>query len=139
MSSKEDWKIRQEIYHRLTTEYDDDLKTKDVTISENVVDDAIRYFYDKNIGWIYPSKSYMVAICYARWLEHYFGGDAYDYLNDSELLYGNDPYFIEYSRDPKTYHEILETVTWEFDENSGMVPDVKEYFLKEFLIDEPGI
>ena len=139
MSSKEDWKIRQEIYHRLTTEYDDDLKTKDVTISENVVDDAIRYFYDKNIGWIYPSKSYKVAICYARWLEHYFGGDAYDYLNDSELLYGNDPYFIEYSRDPKTYHEILETVTWEFDENSGMVPDVKEYFLKEFLIDEPGI
>jgi hypothetical protein len=139
MSNKEDWKIRQEIYHRLTTEYDDDLKTKDVTISENIVDDAIRYFYDKDIGWIYPSKSYMVAICYARWLEYYFGGDAYDYLNDPELLYGNDPYFLEYSRDPKTYHEILETVTWEFDENSGMVSDVKEYFLKEFLIDESRI
>jgi hypothetical protein len=139
MSNKEDWKIRQEIYHRLTTEYDDDLKTKDVTISENIVNDAIRYFYDKDIGWIYPSKSYMVAICYARWLEYYFGGDAYDYLNDPELLYGNDPYFLEYSRDPKTYHEILETVTWEFDENSGMVSDVKEYFLKEFLINESRI
>ena len=134
-----EWKIRQEIYHRLTTEYDDDLKTKDVIMSENAVDDAIRYFYDRNIGWIYPAKSYMVAICYARWLEHYFGGDAYDYLNDPELLYGNDPYFIEYSRDPKTYHQILETVTWEFDESIGMVPDVKEYFLKEFLIDEPTI
>ena len=134
-----EWKIRQEIYHRLTTEYDDDLKTKDVIMSENTVDDAIRYFYDRNIGWIYPAKSYMVAICYARWLEHYFGGDAYDYLNDPELLYGNDPYFIEYSRDPKTYHQILETVTWEFDESIGMVPDVKEYFLKEFLIDEPRI
>lgn len=134
-----EWKIRQEIYHRLTTEYDDDLKTKDVIMSENAVDDAIRYFYDRNIGWIYPAKSYMVAICYARWLEHYFGGDAYDYLNDPELLYGNDPYFIEYSRDPKTYHQILETVTWEFDESIGMVPDVKEYFLKEFLIDEPRI
>lgn len=134
-----EWKIRQEIYHRLTTEYDDDLKTKDVIMSENTVDDAIRYFYDRNIGWIYPAKSYMVAVCYARWLEHYFGGDAYDYLNDPELLYGNDPYFIEYSRDPKTYHQILETVTWEFDESIGMVPDVKEYFLKEFLIDEPRI
>lgn len=134
-----DWKIRQEIYHRLTTEYDDDLKTKNVTISKNVVNDAIRYFYDKSIGWVYPSKSYMVAICYAKWLEYYFGGDAYDYLNDTDLLYGNDPYFVEYSRDPKTYHEILETVTWEFDESAGLVPDVKEYFLKEFLIDEPRI
>ncbi len=134
-----EWKIRQEIYHRLNTEYDDDLKTKDVIMSKNVVDNAIRYFYDRNIGWIYPSKSYMVAICYSRWLEHYFGGDAYDYLNDPELLYGNDPYFVEYSRDPKTYHQILETVTWEFDENIGMVSDVKEYFLKEFLIDESRI
>jgi hypothetical protein len=134
-----EWKIRQEIYHRLNTEYDDDLKTKDVIMSKNVVDNAIRYFYDRNIGWIYPSKSYMVAICYSRWLEHYFGGDAYDYLNDPELLYGNDPYFVEYSRDPKTYHQILETVTWEFDENIGMVSDVKEYFLKEFLIDESWI
>lgn len=134
-----DWKIRQEIYHRLTTEYDDDLKTKNVTISKNVVNDAIRYFYDKSIGWVYPSKSYMVAICYAKWLEYYFGGDAYDYLNDTDLLYGNDPYFVEYSRDPKTYHEILETVTWEFDESAGLVHDVKEYFLKEFLIDEPRI
>jgi hypothetical protein len=134
-----EWKIRQEIYHRLTTEYDDDLKTKDVTMSENIVDDAIRYFYYRDIGWIYPAKSYMVAICYSRWLEYYFGGDVYDYLNDPDLLYGNDPYFVEYTRDPKTYHQILETVTWEFDENVGMVPDVKEYFLKEFLIDEPGI
>lgn len=134
-----DWKIRQEIYHRLTAEYDDDLKTKDVIISTNVVNDAIRYFYDRDIGWIYPAKSYMVAICYARWLEQHFGGDAYDYLNDPDLLYGNDPYFVEYSRDPKTYHEILETVTWEFDESAGLVPDVKEYFLKEFLIDEPRI
>jgi hypothetical protein len=81
----------------------------------------------------------MVAICYARWLEHYFGGDVYDYLNDPELLHGNDPYFVEYSKDPKTYHKILAVVTWEFNENSGLVPDVKEYFLKEFLIDEPGI
>lgn len=135
----EDWKIRQEIYHRLNTEYEDDLKKFDIELTTDIVCGAIRYFYDRDIGWVYPSKSYMVAICYARWLEQYFGGDAYDYLNDPDLLYGNDPYFVEYSRDPKTYHEILETVTWEFDESTGLVPDVKEYFLKEFLIDEPGI
>ena len=135
----EEWKIRQEIYHRINTEYSDDLKKFNIELTNDIVGDAIRYFYDRNIGWVYPSKSYMVAICYAKWLEYYFGGDVYDYLNDPDLLYGNDPYFVEYSKDPKTYHEILASVTWEFDENTGLVPDVKEYFLKEFLIDEPGI
>jgi len=36
-----DWKIRQEIYHRLNTEFDDDLKTKDVQISDDVVQSII--------------------------------------------------------------------------------------------------
>jgi|694.fasta_scaffold39156_6 hypothetical protein len=139
INNMEEWKIRQEIYHRINTEYSDDLKKFNIELTNDIVGDAIRYFYDRNIGWVYPSKSYMVAICYARWLEHYFGGDVYDYLNDPELLHGNDPYFVEYSKDPKTYHKILAVVTWEFNENSGLVPDVKEYFLKEFLIDEPGI
>jgi hypothetical protein len=139
INNMEEWKIRQEIYHRINTEYSDDLKKFNIELTNDIIGDAIRYFYDRNIGWVYPSKSYMVAICYAKWLEYYFGGDVYDYLNDPDLLYGNDPYFVEYSKDPKTYHQILETVTWEFDENTGLVPDVKEYFLKEFLIDEPGI
>ena len=132
----EEWKVRQEVYHRLKKEYDDDLKTKNVTISDNIVDNAIAYFVDRNIGWIYPAKSYMVAICYARWLEEHFGGDRYDYLNDPELLHNNDPYFVEYSRHPRAYHEILESVTWEFDEEAGLVPDVKKYFLEEFMIDD---
>lgn len=131
-----EWKVRQEVYHRLNPCHDDDLNTKDIIISKSVVDDAMRYFFERDLGWIYPAKSYMVAICYARWLEYYFGGDAYDYLDDPLLLYGNDPYFVEYSRDPKTYHQILENVTWEFDEDVGMVPDVKKYFLEEFMIND---
>ena len=58
---KPDYKIRQEIYHRLTTEFDDDLSTKDVEMSNNVEGNAIRYFTDRNIGWIYPAKSYMLV------------------------------------------------------------------------------
>jgi hypothetical protein len=131
-----EWKIRQEIYHKLNTEYDDDLNTKEIEITTNIVGNAIDYFFKRDIGWIYPSKSYMVSICYARWLSEHFGGQPLDYLEDPELLYNNDPYFVEYSRDPKTYHQILNTITWEFDESLGMVPDVKQYFNDEFMIND---
>lgn len=130
-----EWKIRQEVYHRLKLKYDDDLNTKNIQISDDVVTDAVRYFRENDIGWIYPSKSYMVGICYAKWLAEYFGGNPIEYLNDPELLYNNDPYFIEYSRDKKTYDKILNIISWNFDNDMGMVPDVKEYFLEEFLID----
>jgi hypothetical protein len=76
----------------------------------------------------------MVGICYARWLAESFGGRAVEYLDDPDLLYGNDPYFVEYSRDPRTYHQILNTVGWDFDESQGMCPDVKEYFIEEFML-----
>jgi hypothetical protein len=78
----------------------------------------------------------MVGICYARWLANEFGNTPDYYLNDSMLLYGNDPYFVEYHKDPITYDNILAQINgWNFNESSGLVPDVKEYFLKEFLID----
>jgi hypothetical protein len=78
----------------------------------------------------------MVGICYARWLSEHFGGDPIDYLEDSALLYNNDPYFVNYSRDTKIYHTILESIGgWSFDVHTGMVPDVYQYFIEEFMID----
>jgi hypothetical protein len=130
----EEWKVRQEIYHRTVRDHQDDLNKFEIELTENVVGEAIDYFKSKDKGWIYPSKSYMVAICYARWLSEEFGGTPIEYLEDPELLYGNDPYFCEYSRDPKTYHEILNVIGWDFDETQGMCPDVKEYFKQEFLL-----
>lgn len=130
-----EWKIRQDIYHRLNQEHDDDLNTKEIVITDNVVDDAIRYFIERDIGWIYPSKSYMVGICYARWLSETWGGDPIDYLNDEELLYGNDPYFKPYAEDPKIYDAILDKINgWNFNQQTGMVPDVRGYFIEEFMI-----
>jgi hypothetical protein len=131
----EEWKIRQEIYHRLNTEFDDDLNTKEIVMTNDIIGNAVRYFNDRDIGWIYPAKSYMVGICYARWLSEEFGGDPLEYLEDPDLLYGNDPYFVQYSADPASYHEVLNSIGgWDFDQNSGMVPDVKEYFNDEFMI-----
>jgi hypothetical protein len=131
----QEWKIRQEIYHRLTPVFDDDLNTKDVEISEDIVNNAVRYFKERDIGWIYPAKSYMVGICYAKWLAREFGGQALEYLDDHELLYKNDPYFTPYSADSIIYNQILEAIGgWEFNEDTGMVPDVYQYFLEEFQI-----
>lgn len=131
----QEWKIRQEIYHRLTPVFDDDLNAKEVEMSKDVINNAVRYFKERDIGWIYPAKSYMVGICYARWLAREFGSRPLEYLDDHELLYKNDPYFVSYSTDPSTYIQILETVGgWEFNEEAGMVPDVYQYFLEEFQI-----
>lgn len=130
-----EWKQRQEIYHRLNPQHDDDLSNFDIEISESVVDDAVRYFTSTDIGWVYPAKSYCVAICYARWLCEEFGGDYLDYLNDPELLYNNDPYFVPYSVDSDTYDEILDQIGgWQFVEQ-GIVPDIKQYFAAEFFMD----
>jgi hypothetical protein len=132
----EEWKVRQELYHRLHKNYIDDLRDVEITITQNIVEDAVDYFFNSNKGWIYPSKSYMVAICYAKWLSEQFGGLPEDYLNDETLLYNNDPFFIEYSRDPETYHKILQRINgWNFNVSLGMVPDVKKYFVEEFQID----
>jgi hypothetical protein len=133
----QDWKIRQEIYHRITVSHEDDLSQFNIELTENIVDDAVRYFNECNIGWVYPSKSYMVGICYAKWLSEEFGEDPKYYLSDPELLYNNDPYFVEYSKDPETYNNILDKINgWNFNQNLGMVPDVYEYFKKEFLLNE---
>jgi hypothetical protein len=130
----QDWKIKQELYHRLNQIHSDDLNDKDIVISDDIVNNAIRYFKETNVGWIYPAKSYMVGICYARWLSETYGGHPLDYLEDENLLYGNDPYFVQYSTDPASYHKILNNIGgWEFEEN-GMVPDVKEYYKAEFMI-----
>lgn len=130
-----DWQVRQEIYHRLQKEYKDDLNQFKIEMTDDVVRDVIRYFRERDIGWIYPSKSYMVGICYARWLSEEFGGEPVDYLNDENLLYGNDPYFVTYERDRETYDNILnELGGWKF-KTDGMVSDVREYFDEEFMID----
>jgi hypothetical protein len=131
-----EWKIRQELYHRLNPEYEDDLKKFQIEIQSNIIDNAVKYFKETDVGWIYPAKSYMVAICYSKWLSEIFGEKYLDYLNDDGLLHYNDPYYIPYYKDSVTYDEILKKIGhWNF-KNEGIVPDVRYYFEKEFMINE---
>ena len=128
-----DWKIKQELYHRLNVVHEDDLSKVNIQKTNNVVDDAIKYFNERDVGWIYPSKSYVVAICYAWWLSHDFQEDFADLLNDKDLLYGNDPYFKTYSEDTDTYNAIIDKVL-PLNETKGMVPDIKKWYTAEFML-----
>jgi hypothetical protein len=128
-----EWRIRQEIYHRLNKDYDDDLNKVQIKISDDIVQDAIRHFNERVDEWIYPSKSYFVAICYAEWLSEDFGEDFYDLLNDDMLLAGNDPYFQTFLEDPDTYNQIIDAIDYPI-KMKGMVPDVRKYYESEFSI-----
>jgi hypothetical protein len=130
-----EWKVRQEIYHKLNTGHDDDLSLHNIELTENIIHNAIKYFTTTELGWVYPAKSYVVGICYAKWLKQYFAEDFYDALNDSNLLFGNDPYFVPYEKDKNTYDTILNNIGFDFDETLGIIPDIKKYFIEEFLID----
>jgi len=123
------WKIKQEIYHRLNKDYNDDLNKVNIINSQDIVGDAVKHFYENVSEWIYPAKSYFVAICYATWICEDYGEDFYQLLNDPELLYGNDPYFVPYDLDPETYDAILDQVP--IIPTKGMVPDVRKYYEAE--------
>jgi len=130
---KKEWKIRQELYHKTNIEHDDDLNKLRIEYSNDVVKTALKYFNDKDLGFVYPAKSYVVAICYAYWLSKDFNENFYELLRDKNLLYGNDPYFKTYEEDTKTYDEILKNIM-PFNENKGIVPDIKNYYKAEFFI-----
>jgi len=129
-----EWKLRQEYFYRNTKEFSDDIRNFEIIMDDDIISNAVRYFNDDTIGWVYPAKSYVVAICYAKWLNDYFNEDIYQSLDDPKLLFGNDPHFKPYSHDTQTYDDIIKQVTLRFDETLGVIPDVKEYFLEEFLL-----
>lgn len=125
-----EWKIRQYVYHSTNSDYTDDLNKVDIIYNENdIVQDALLHFTQHVENWLYPAKSYFVAICYAYWLSKDYGEDFYEVLNDPELLYNNDPYFKTYSQDPETYDTILDQI--KLLPMTGMVPDVRKYYEAE--------
>jgi hypothetical protein len=130
-----DWKVKQEIFHRLNNKYEDDLNDKDIELNTDIVGNAVKYFTTTELGWVYPAKSYVVGICYAKWISELYSENFYEILNDEDLLYRNDPYFIPYNQNKKDYDAIIKIVGLNFDENIGIIPDIKEYFIKEFNYD----
>lgn len=134
-----DWKINQMLYHASVTEHTDDPSNFETIVDEkNKVERAIWYFDkpDPNIAY-YPSKSYVVALVYAALLNKYFNEDFYEVLSDPDLLYGNDPYFVPYTKDKETYDRILETLGGcdNIPLSGPLVDHTVRYFFKECLGD----
>jgi hypothetical protein len=127
-----EWKLKQEIFHRLNKKFDDDLKKFNIKITEDIVNYAVEYFKTDKIAWVYPSKSYVVAICYAKWISQDFNENFYELLNDKNLLAGNDPFFVPYENSKKVYDEIIKKIG-NFDETEGIVPDIRRYYEEEIL------
>ena len=82
---EKEWKIRQALYHKLNSDYTDDLKKVKIEINKNIVENAVRYFFNQDMPFIYPSQSYVVAICYAYWLSKDFGEDLDGNLKEAPL------------------------------------------------------
>lgn len=122
-----EWKVKQEIYHRLNQSYADDLNEVDIVITDNVKEDAARHFFEYVNEWIYPSKSYAVAFCYAYWISQDYDEDFWELLRDPNLLAGNDPYYKTYNESPEVYNYLFDVVDWPI-AMTGMVPDIKEYY-----------
>lgn len=130
----EDWKARSKAYHHLNTNHSDDLnKVETVWRPDTVVEDALRHWHEKVDEWIYPAKSYFVAICYANWITEDFDQYFHEVLDDPDLL-PHDPHFKRYSEDKQTYDAILKDLKWTDD--YGMVPDVYEYYKEEMMFDK---
>lgn len=125
-----EWKIKQEIYHRLNKNFDDDLNKVDITISKNIKQDALNYFIKDVKEWIYPSKSYVVAFCYAYWISVDYNENMKDLLNDELLLAGNDPYYKIYNDDKETYDYLFEKIQFPI-AMKGIIPDIRKYYDEE--------
>ena len=131
-----EWKLKQEVYHRLNPTHKDTLNYKEIYLiweDNDIILNAKRHWVEQVDRFIYPAKSYCVAICYAKWIERDYGDNFYDLLNDKDLLYGNDPYFEIYKGKEHIYDPIIEA--FPKDEQLGMIPDIRDYYEKEIRYD----
>ena len=131
-----EWKLKQEVYHRLNPTHKDTLNDKEIYLiweDNDIILNAKRHWVEQVDRFIYPAKSYCVAICYAKWIERDYGDNFDDLLNDKDLLYGNDPYFEIYKGKEHIYDPIIEA--FPKDEQLGMIPDIRDYYEKEIRYD----
>lgn len=132
-------KILQDIYYSLHAprEFDDEIGVLDYQINDQqIVHHCLQQWYENDASLVFPSKSYNVAVIYARLLEHYFKCPAKEYLLDPLLLHGKDQFYQPYLEYPELYDQLLELMTYEAIMASEN-PSVKKtigYFNQEFLV-----
>lgn len=127
------WKEYQKRYNEIVSSHTDDVSNFEVKMDYDIVGAAIDFVTNKSEFAVYPGKSYIVGIIYATMLNKVYGVDVKEALDDPELLYGQDPYFVPYSNDPVVYDEILKRLD-ELSFNwleSGWASQTVKYFYAE--------
>jgi hypothetical protein len=129
---QKEWKMWQQVYNSLVTDHSDDRKYHKLEYSSEKVENAFFYLNEKADYGIYPAKSRIIAIIYATMLEKVYGEDFYEVLNDPDLLYGQDDFFVPYLEDMDTYDAIIERLKTMPDWlEMGWAPKTVEYFYLE--------
>lgn len=102
------------MYHQMHSEegYSDDLGREEIVEEfdkDSIIKRACEYPVKQDSVLYYPGKAYAIAIMAAKYLEQEYDEEILEVLDDPDLLYGNDPYFVPYSRDKDTYDKILDS------------------------------
>lgn len=102
--------------------------------SEDIIVQAVVYFFHKKSKCIQPFKSVYSTIIYARCMERYFNINFYEALSDPELMY-DDNWYMGYIDYPTMYDKIIEQVPdiWKYKES---ISESVRYFKREFLVEE---
>lgn len=126
------WRARRKLSY-LMHEFDDfDLPYEIVEESDKeLVSRILRFFYEGS-EFIYPAKSYFVAIVYAKMLEQYFNISFYEALNQDDLLV-DDRFYCPYRFRKEIYDEVLQELPKDFLTLESTKKTIT-YFKEEFLI-----
>lgn len=136
-----EWKLRQKIFNQLHDDFEDSFEGHEIVEEydrDSIIKRALEYIQEQQECYFYPGKSYAVAIIYALKLQNHFQEDFYEALDDTDLLYGLDPYFRPYSEAKDVYDEIISKMPKDIVDSpqnySENMQKTVEYFEKEFLI-----
>lgn len=109
--SQEEWQPRQALYHSFMQIKDDLSGIPHVVKREfdrgEIVLDVLNYLYKEVQVVSFPSKTYAVALIYAKLLETHFGVPFFEALSDSSMLYGNMRDYEPYPDKLGIYNAVL--------------------------------
>lgn len=132
-----DYKVQQVLYNKLNF-HDDFIGESETNFDhDEIISEAVAYFYYPQEKLVFPAKSYSVAIIYSLLIEQYFKTPFYESLDDPNLMCGNDKYFVPYSSSKSIYDEVINRIgpfkgNFVLDERLEQVAKTICYFKLEF-------
>lgn len=135
-----DYKVAQEYYHRMTPPDEiGDFNCGFFMVADHAIAETTIEYLTKEYPHAdllpQPTKTYAVALIYAKLLEKHFSEDFYEVLSDPDLLYGNAKWFVPYSPETaRTYDRIIKAVPEIIRPEISQTQATITYFEKEFLL-----